>query len=99
MGRIISSRRHPWRRPAGVGPAALALLTGYAGMSPGSYHRPDLPEAAVRTREATDGTNGVPDVVQTLVPGALAARDAAAAAYRAAGAAAGPLSKPGYLVV
>src|SRR5687767_7690018 len=99
MGRILSSRRYPWRRPAVVGLAALALLTGYGGMSQGSYHRPDLPEATVRTLEAINGTNGVPDVVQNLVPGALAARDAAAAAYQAAGAAADPLSKPEYLVV
>ncbi|HEV7688400.1 MAG TPA: hypothetical protein VGQ80_17620, partial [Acidimicrobiia bacterium] len=39
----------------------------------------------------------IPD--QNLVPGAIAARDAAAADYRAGGAAADPLSKPEYLVV
>ena len=99
MGRIVSSRRHPWRRSAVVGLAALALLTGYGGMSQGSYHRPELPEATALALEAINGTNGVPDVVQNLVPGALTARDAATAAYQAAGAAADPLSKPEYLVV
>jgi len=94
MGRIVSSRRHPWRRSAVVGLAALALLTGYGGMSQGSYHRPELPEATALALEAINGTNGVPDVVQNLVPGALTARDAATAAYQAAGAAADPLSKP-----
>jgi hypothetical protein len=99
MGRIVCSRRRARRRPAVVGLAGLALLTGYAGMSQGSPYRPDVPEATVRALEAINGTNGIPDVVQNLVPGAIAARDAAAAAYRAAGAAADPLSKPEYLVV
>ncbi len=99
MGRIVSSRRRVWRRPAVVGLAGLAVLTGYAGISHSSPYRPDIPEATVRSLEAINRTNGVPDVVQNLVPGAIAARDAAAAAYQAAGAAADPLSKPEYLVV
>ena len=99
MGRMVSSRRRAWRRPAVVGLAGLALLMGSAGMSQGSSNRADIPEATVRSLKAINGTNGVPDVVQNLVPGAIAARDAAAAAYRAAGAAADPLSKPEYLVV
>ncbi|MDQ1566425.1 MAG: hypothetical protein QOF96_1305 [Actinomycetota bacterium] len=99
MGRIVCSRRRARRRPAVVGLAGLALLTGYAGISQGSPYRPDIPEATVGALEAINSTDGVPNVVQNLVPGAIAARDAAAAAYRAAGAAAGPLSKPEYLVV
>src|SRR4051794_36789517 len=68
-------------------------------MSYGSPYGPDIPEATVRALEAINSTNGLPDVGQNLVPGAIAARDAAAAAYRAAGAAADPLSRPEYLVV
>ncbi|HEV3365154.1 MAG TPA: hypothetical protein VG795_13620 [Acidimicrobiia bacterium] len=77
----------------------MALLTGYVGISDGSSYGPDIPEATVRSLEAINRTDGVPDVVQNLVPGALAARDEAAAAYQAAGASADPLSKPEYLVV
>lgn len=99
MGGIVGLRGRAWRRPAVVGLAAFALLTGYAGMSQGSPYRADIPEATVRALEAINSTNGVPDAVQNLVPGAIAARDAATAAYRAAGAAAHPLSKPEYLVV
>jgi hypothetical protein len=99
MGGIVRSRRRARRRPAVVGLAGLALVTGYAGMSYGSSYRGDIPAATVRSLEALDSTSGVPDVVQNVVPGALAARDTAAAAYRAAGAAADPLSKPEYLVV
>ncbi|HET9770054.1 MAG TPA: hypothetical protein VFS16_04130 [Acidimicrobiia bacterium] len=97
MGRLVWSRRRIGRRPAMVGLAGLALLTGSAGMSHGSP--PDIPAATVRSLEAINSTSGVPDVIQNLVPGALAARDEAAAAYQAAGAAADPLSKPEYLVV
>jgi len=68
-------------------------------MSQGSSYGPDVPEATVRVLEAINDTDGVPDVVQNLVPGALAARDAAATAYRQAASAAHPLSKPEYLVV
>ena len=99
MGRTVASRRRARRPPAVVGLAGLALLTAYAGLSYGSPYRPDIPEATVRSLEAINRTNGVPDVVQNLVPGAIPARDAAAAAYRAAGAAADPLSKPEYVVV
>ena len=99
MRRAVSSNRRVRRRPAVVWLAGLALLTGYAGISQGSASRPDIGEATVRALEAINSTNGVPDVVQNLVPGALADRDAAAAAYRAAGPAADPLSKPEYLVV
>jgi hypothetical protein len=98
MGRIVSSRRRPWRRRALIGLAALALLTGYAGMSQGSPG-PGIPEATVRALAAVNSTNGVPEVRQNLVAGAIAARDAAAAAYRAAGPDAHPLSKPEYIVV
>jgi hypothetical protein len=94
MGRIVSSRRR-----AVVALAGLTLLTGYAGMSYGSPARPDIPEATVRSLEAINNTDGVPDVVQNLVPGAIAARDAAAAAYQAAGSSADPRSKPEYVVV
>ena len=87
------------RRIAMVGLAGLALLlTGYAGISQGSP-RGDIPEATARSLQAINSTSGVPDVVQNLVPGALAARDAATDAYRAAGPAADPLSKPEYIVV
>ena len=99
MGRIVWLRRRAWRRRTVVGLAGLTLLTGYVGISDGSSYRPDVPEATVRSLEAINRTNRVPDVVQNLVPGALAARDTAAAAYRAAGAAADPLSKPEYIVV
>jgi hypothetical protein len=99
MDRIVSARRPARRRRAVAGLAGLALLTGYGGISHGSAYRPDIPAATVRALEAINRTDGVPDVVQNLVPGALAARDAAAAAYREAGAAAHPLSKPEYLVV
>jgi len=99
MGRIVGSRRRARRRSAVVGLAGLALLTGYAGVSGGSPYRPDIPKATVRSLEAINRTNTVPDAIQNLVPGAIAARDEAAAAYRAAGAAADPLSKPEYVVV
>ena len=99
MCRIDCSRRPARRRPAVVGLAVLALLTGYAGLSYGSPERADIPEATVRSLDAINRSKGVPDVVQNLVPGARAARDAAEAAYRAAGGAADPLSKPQYLVV
>jgi hypothetical protein len=82
-----------------VGLAGLALLTGWAGISQGSSYGPDIPQATVRSLEAISRTNGVPDVVQNVVPGAIADRDAAAAAYRAAGPSADPLSKPEYIVV
>ena len=96
---IVGSRRHARRRPAVAGLAGLALLTGYAGLSYGSPDRPDIPQATLRSLEAINSAKGVPDVVQNLVPGALAARDAAAAAYRERGAGADPLSKPEYIVV
>ena len=99
MGRIVTSRRSGQRRRAVVGLAGLTLLTGYVGMSYGSPARPDVPEATVRSLEAINNTSGVPDAVQNLVPGALAARNAATAAYQAAGEAADPLSKPEYVVV
>lgn len=99
MGRIVCWGRPARRRTAVVGLAGLALLTGYAGMSYGSPSQPDIPEATVRSLGAINATKGVPDAVQNLVPGALAARDEAAAAYSAAGAAAHPLSKPEYIVV
>ncbi|HYH50824.1 MAG TPA: hypothetical protein VEG38_14865 [Acidimicrobiia bacterium] len=99
MGGIVGSRGRIRRRPAMVGVAGLALLTGYGGMSHGSTYRPDTPEAIVRSLDAINGTLGVPNVVQNVLPGAIAARDVAAAAYRAAGEAADPLSKPEYLVV
>jgi len=87
------------RRIPMVGLAGLSLLlTGYAGISQGSPPRA-IPEATARSLQAINSTSGVPDVVQNLVPGALAARDAATAAYRAAGPAADPLSKPEYIVV
>lgn len=92
MGRIS-------RRRAVAGLAGLALLTGYFGVSQGSPAGGGVPDATVRALEAINRTNGVPGVVQNLVPGAVAARDAAAAAYRAAGPAADPLSKPEYVVV
>jgi hypothetical protein len=82
-----------------VGLVGLALVTGYAGISQGSPSRGDIPEATARALEAINSTDGVPDVVQNLVPGAIAARDAATAAYRAGGTAADPLSKPEYLLV
>jgi hypothetical protein len=99
MGRIVGSRRAARRRLAVVGLAVLALLTGYAAMSYGLPYRPDIPEATVRALEAIDRTDGLPDVVQNVVPGAMAARDSAAAAYQSAGAWADPLSKPEYIVV
>ncbi len=99
MGRIVWSHRRGGGRLAVVGLAGLALLTGYGGISQGSPDRGDIPEATVRSLEAINATDGVPDVVQNLVPGAIAARNAAEAAYRAAGAAADPLSKPEYIVV
>ena len=99
MGRAVSSRRRVRRRPAVVGLAGLALLTGGAGISQGSSYGPDIRAATARSLEAINRTNGVPDAVQNLVPGALGARDAAASAYRAAGPAADPLSKPEYIVV
>jgi len=99
MGRAVPSRRRPGRRPAVVGLAGLALLTAWAGISQGSSYGPDIPAATVRSLEAINHTNRVPDAVQNLVPGALAARDAAEAAYRAAGPGADPLSKPEYIVV
>jgi hypothetical protein len=99
MGRNGSSRRPARRRPVVVGLAGLALLVGYTGLSHGSPSRPGIPEATARSLEAINATDGVPDVVQNLVPGTLAARDAATAAYRAAGPSAHPLSKPEYLVV
>jgi hypothetical protein len=82
MGRIVSSRRHPWRRSAAAGVAALALLTGYGGISHGSADRGGIPEATVRALEAINRTDDVPDVVQNLAPGALAARDADAGFYK-----------------
>src|SRR5687767_13805588 len=82
-----SARRPARRRRAVAGLAGLALLTGYVGISHGSAYGPDIPAATVRALEAINRTDGVPDVAQNLVPGALAARDAAAAAYREAGAA------------
>jgi hypothetical protein len=99
MGRILFSRRGLRRRRAVVGLAGLALLTAYAGISNGSPYRPDVSKATVRSLEAINHTNGVPHVVQNLVPGAIRARDAAKAAYEAAGPAADPLSKPEYIVV
>jgi hypothetical protein len=93
MGRIVCSRRPARRRRAVAGLAGLALLTTYAGMSQGSPNRADIPEATVRSLVAINGT-GVPDVVQNLVPGAIAARDVAEAAYRAAGPAAHPTARP-----
>jgi hypothetical protein len=99
MGRALSSRRRARRRPAVVGLAGLALLTGWAGISQGSSYGPDVPAATVRSLEAVNRTTGVPDAIQNLVPGAIDARDAAAAAYRAAGPSADPLSKPEYIVV
>src|SRR5436305_6697221 len=99
MGRIVCLSHRARRRPAVVGLAALALLMSSTGMSHGSPYRPDIPAATVRSLKAINSTNGVPDAVQNLVPGTIAARDAAAAAYRAAGAAADPLSKPEYIVV
>ena len=99
MRRVVRSRQRAGRRLAVVGLAGLALLTGYAGISQGSAHRGDIPKATVRALEAINRSNDVPDVVQNLVPGAIAARNAAAAAYRAGGAAADPLSKPEYIVV
>ena len=99
MGRIVGSRRRARGRSLVVGLAALAMLTAYAGISNGSPYRPDMPKATVRALEAVNNAKGVPDVAQNLVPGALAERDAAEAAYRAAGPAADPLSKPEYIVV
>jgi hypothetical protein len=99
MGRSVASRRRAGRRSGVVALAGLALLAGYAGMSYGSPSRPGIPEATARSLEAINRIDGVPDVVQNLVPGAIASRDAAAEAYRAAGPAADPLSKPEYLVV
>jgi len=99
MGRAVSSRRRARRRPAVVGLAGLALLTGWAGISQGSSYGPDVPTATVRSLEAINHTDAVPDAIQNLVPGAIGARDAAEAAYRAAGPAADPLSKPEYIVV
>jgi hypothetical protein len=99
MRHMVASRRRAWRRPAVVGLAGLALLMGSTGMSQGSPGRPDIPKATVRSLEAVNRTKGVPNVVQNLVPGAIAARDAAAAAYRAAGPTADPLSKPEYIVM
>jgi hypothetical protein len=80
MGRIVWSRRRAQRRRAVVGLAGLVLLMGGGGSSQGSPHRAGVPEATVRALEAINGTNGVPDVVQNLVPGEMADRDAAAAA-------------------
>ncbi|HVW32703.1 MAG TPA: hypothetical protein VHL53_09205 [Acidimicrobiia bacterium] len=82
-----------------IGFAGLALLTAYAGMSYGSAYRPDVPPATVRSLEAINATTGLPATTQNLVSGALADRDAALAAYRAAGPNADPLSKPEYIVV
>jgi hypothetical protein len=99
MRAILSSRRRIRRRASVVGVAGLAVLTGYAGMSYGSPARPDIPKATVSALRAINNTNGVPDAAQNLAPGALAERDAALAAYRAAGPGADPLSKPEYVVV
>ncbi|HKY76042.1 MAG TPA: hypothetical protein VJS45_07875 [Acidimicrobiia bacterium] len=99
MGRSLWPHRSVWRRRTVVGLAALAMLIGYAGISGGSLNRGDIPEATVRSLEAINRTDGVPDVVQNVVPGAIAARDEATAAYQVAGADADPLSKPEYLVV
>src|SRR5581483_10185007 len=99
MGRIGSWRRRARRRPVVVGITALALLTGWAGMSYGAPYRPDIPKATLRALHAINSTAGVPDAEQNLVPGALAERDAALAAWRAAGPGADPLSKPEYVVV
>ena len=43
MGRIVCSRRRARCRPAVVGLAGLALLTGYAGMSLGSHGMDHVP--------------------------------------------------------
>jgi hypothetical protein len=85
-------------RTAVVGLSVLGIVAGLAPASTSSGGRP-RPDAAAAALAAANGPGGVPDTVQNLVPGALRARDAAVAAYRAAGAAAKPASKPEYLVV
>jgi hypothetical protein len=96
--RSRARQRRQWRTGV-VGLSALVLLTGYAQVSRSTEYPAALSDEFVASLEAIDATAEIPEVVQNLAPGALEARDAAAAAFRTAGPGADPLSRPEYLVV
>jgi hypothetical protein len=87
-------------KPRLVAFGALALMAAYPTVSIGSP-APDVPAALSQTRERVEAINDtvdVPKVEQNLIPGAVEARNAAAAEYKAT-ADAPPLSKPEYAVI
>ena len=80
----------------------LTLLMLYPGTSSGTQGPNSVEDALRLSRErveAINNSNDVPEVTQSLIPGAIEARDLAITQFKAAGASAPAASRPEYAVI